>query len=267
MVYGHAMSGLVCCIWLVSLGGCATGSGNSTSGPHGLAENGGEAAAPDNIQHAVLPNAERVFTKQRREDWCWAACAEMALKYNGITDITQETLAERFKGDKADQTAQDWEIVRALATKPTGAPIPVGQIPTSLGLDLGSLFAAGLKAASFYCNPESAVDDLRAGEPEVVRLVNYDGWPGHVVFVTGFSFTEKRSGVENVPLLGEIYRGGETLLGGGRYTIASTTIYDPMKGVVVDIPWNQLKQHKPAFISARRAREVVEKAQQTLRIR
>ncbi len=35
--------------------------------------------------------------RQKKFMWCWAACIEMVLKYNGIGDISQEIIAEKYK--------------------------------------------------------------------------------------------------------------------------------------------------------------------------
>src|SRR5690606_36170318 len=69
-------------------------------------------------QRADLRRFEQVTAQQRRSDWCWAACAEMVLRYNGVHDVDQEALVARFKNDPKDQTANLAEIIQALAFDP-----------------------------------------------------------------------------------------------------------------------------------------------------
>lgn len=159
----RVLAASVVCAWL---GGCS-GAGNSGSGrEHSSLSNSAS------VQHAKLENAHNVFTEQRRGDWCWAACCEMALKYNGVNDVTQEILVQRFKGSMSDQTAIDGEIILALATDPPPPAPSMQGVPQNhsgamgqVKVDLSHVQNALWKSAKIYSSSDSAVEDFAGGHP------------------------------------------------------------------------------------------------------
>jgi hypothetical protein len=63
-----------------------------------------------NYYHVKLPGFNRAKAQQKGKDYCWAACAQMILKFKGET-VTQESIVEKIKGkareDKRGGTALD----------------------------------------------------------------------------------------------------------------------------------------------------------------
>lgn len=132
--------------------------------------------------------AADTLVQQRRFDWCWAACCEMAYRARGQNDITQERLVEAYKGtaragDEADQRAQDFELVRALAVG-TDFCLPIGVYPGSgVTFDRGGLAAYIESWAGLYLASSVAVEDFERREPVLAVLRDWEGAPGHVGFV------------------------------------------------------------------------------------
>jgi hypothetical protein len=143
--------------------------------------------------------------QQRRFDWCWAACCEMAYRASGRSDVTQEALVATYKGgspavvsggvrggepsanlaadDEDDHRAQDFELVRALAVG-TDVYLPIGVHP-GRGVIFDQAGLAGyLHAwAGLYLASSIAVEDIARGQPVLAVLRDWEGAPGHVGFV------------------------------------------------------------------------------------
>lgn len=64
-------------------------------------------------EEAWVANFENSEAQQHTSEWCWAACAEMALRAGGAS-VSQETIVASIKGYLAVQGASDLEISRAL---------------------------------------------------------------------------------------------------------------------------------------------------------
>ena len=160
------LAATLCALPLASLAGCAT-------------------AEPRTIRSKA---SEEALVQQRRFDWCWAACCEMAYRARGRDDITQEALVAAVKGGgadghEADHRAQDFELVRALAVG-TEFYLPIGVYPDG-GIRFNRDGLAGyIEAwAGLYLASSVAVEDLDRGEPVLAVLRDWEGAPGHVAFV------------------------------------------------------------------------------------
>lgn len=136
-----------------------------------------------------LVDFEPHIAKQATPSWCWAACAEMILRFNGIpTD--QAEIAARIHGvDAANQPkvngASLYEVMCAL-----NPDMPVGSFETiwasleqqateatedpgsmkDQDIDIDKSRAAGALLAQLLPETGLAVEDLRNGHPSVVVL-------------------------------------------------------------------------------------------------
>jgi hypothetical protein len=227
--------------------------------------------------------AADTLVQQRRFDWCWAACCEMAYRAKGQSDITQERLVEAYKGtarakDEADQRAQDFELVRALAVG-TDFYLPIGVYPGGgVTFDRGGLAAYIESWAGLYLASSVAVEDLERGQPVLAVLRDWEGAPGHVGFVIEIAATPD----DGANALGAIYGAGRQVggmigLSGGdgdsvsqylpetlprQYTLHRITFYDPSleNPGVKSIEGDAIKRHlgyllSPAMAKAILARE------------
>ena len=61
----------------------------------------------------VDPSFSRCFHTQVGDNWCWAACIQMVLEYQGM-HVSQSSIVKRAYGDTYDITANKKDIVRAL---------------------------------------------------------------------------------------------------------------------------------------------------------
>lgn len=261
----------VVCAWL---GGCS-GAGNSGSGrEHSSLSNSAS------VQHAKLENAHNVFTEQRRGDWCWAACCEMALKYNGVNDVTQEILVQRFKGSMSDQTAIDGEIILALATDPPPPAPSMQGVPQNhsgamgqVKVDLSHVQNALWKSAKIYSSSDSAVEDFAGGHPVLLGLKDWEGAPAHIVFVTAIEYVDKRKKPADTTILQDVVRAVEKtvddLVGNYRYEVVAIEFYDPMPetGGVTRLEAADLDKHFRFYLSRKRAREIIHELESTMQVR
>lgn len=254
---------------LMSLGlGCSGTGSRSASGASST-----PLGADARIERRELPDAARVFTPQRRGDWCWAACAEMALKYNGINDITQEQLVEKVKGKASDQTAIDTEIIVALATEPKAQTQNSAATPQRVNIDLNAPIQAALKAATMYSSPDSAVEDFSQGHPVLFGLQNWEGAPAHIVFVTAIEYRDLRRESETAPglegLAGSFGRMADSLIGSYRYEIRAIEFYDPMPetGGQTRLEAADIEKHYRFYLSRKKAMEIMKSAESTVQLR
>lgn len=63
---------------------------------------------------AVNVRFESCHAQQQNENWCWAACVEMVLKYQNV-NISQKEIVERAFGADGNVTANGADIVRAAS--------------------------------------------------------------------------------------------------------------------------------------------------------
>jgi papain like cysteine protease AvrRpt2 len=66
--------------------------------------------------HLVREKFDRITTEQKRSDFCWAACAEMVLRYHG-GHAKQEEIVRKVKGppdELADATGSPTDVMEAL---------------------------------------------------------------------------------------------------------------------------------------------------------
>jgi len=231
------------------------------------------------VTRIALPNADRVLTTQRRSDWCWAACTEMALRYNGVEGITQEDLVARLKDNAADQRAQDAEIIQALAIRaePAAPAAADGRIPTGVTIEAAPIIKALGDTASIYAAAsDPAVEDLRDGSPVLMKLQDFEGASGHIVFVTAINMRPKTSFVDRTLAQGSAVEGivrdaGDVVdrfSGDHRYEIVSVEFFDPMPDTGGNTTLEQaaLRTHRAAYISRKKALAIVDRVRGSLNV-
>jgi hypothetical protein len=235
----------------------------------------GCASAPPGAtaELVTLPNAERVFTAQRRGDWCWAACSEMALKYNGVEGVTQEMLVENLRGNAEDQRVIDYQLIQALATEPAAAARTGSEPPRGVAINSAGAVNALEKGIAMYSSSDSAVEDFMGGHPVLMGLRNWKDAPGHIVFVTGMEVVRKEGLDERNPYVGSIAASlngiADRFDGSYRYEIRSVEFFDPLPDVggVARLDADGLEAHQRFFLSRKRAREIVRDWNSSLQVR
>ena len=81
----------------------------------GLASPRGQIVAIDNSVFVAMvdPSIEDCISTQERDNWCWASCIQMILRYNGIRRQQSEIVAHVY-GASYDWTASGNEIAGAF---------------------------------------------------------------------------------------------------------------------------------------------------------
>lgn len=121
----------------------------------------------------IASQFDSVQAEQETEQWCWAACAQMILKYHGRPDVSQAELARYFRGSEENQTADLAAIMRSMC-------------PELENYFQNNLFT--LNAVPKFFTSDRMIEDLSQGEPCVVGLNDEQG-NGHacVVFEAAYS--------------------------------------------------------------------------------
>ena len=113
--------------------------------------------------------------RQHSENWCWAACTQMVLNYQGV-DVEQEQIVERVLGIQVDRPGSAEDIVRGAR----------GWYVDGYTINAQSDYA-------FI--PQKLIDDLVNKYPLVVGLRMPGQSVGHAYVLTGMSFTKRGDAV------------------------------------------------------------------------
>lgn len=113
--------------------------------------------------------------QQRQMNWCWAACTQMVLNYQGV-QVTQEEIVQRVFGGQYDRGGTAYDIAKGANGWNT----------------------KGQKIVSRVENPntvtaKSLVMDLRDKYPLVIGLRMPGQTVGHAYVMTGISFYIKNN--------------------------------------------------------------------------
>ncbi|MEY3137328.1 MAG: Papain-like cysteine protease AvrRpt2 [Pseudomonadota bacterium] len=223
--------------------------------------------------------------QQRRSDWCWAACCEMAYRARGHADMTQEKLVAAFKqpnadaktlaGSDADHRVQDFELVRALAVG-TDFELPIGFYPGGgISFNRGGLAQYLHAWASLYVASSVAIEDLERNQPVLAVLRDWEGAPGHVGFVIEIAATPDST----ANALSDLYTVGSRIgnavgVTGGQsdsisrylpeklphqYTLHRITFYDPSldNPGIKTIEGDAIKRHLAYLLSPSMAQAIL----------
>ena len=109
--------------------------------------------------------------RQRSENWCWAACTQMVLNYQGVS-ASQEQIVERVFGSRVDRPGSAQNIVQGAS----GWYVD--------GHTIGA-------KADYSFVPQKLIDDLVNKYPLVVGLSMPGQNVGHAYVLTGLSFQRK----------------------------------------------------------------------------
>lgn len=131
----------------------------------------------EDFEYYAAPQKEG---KQRQSNWCWAACIQMVLNYDGLY-ITQEDIVRKIYGDLVDAPANESQVQYALS----------GWAPdVSGGMSKIVYEGAIMQARDISVN-------LTWNTPLVVGLINANGQGGHAYVITGMYFW---AGQDNEPI-------------------------------------------------------------------
>ena len=118
--------------------------------------------------------------RQEENCWCWAACVQMVLNYQGV-DVEQEELVRRVKGMRVNEGGTAYEIQRAANGWNTGSHVIVANVEDP-----------------YNVSAQSFISDLIDKYPLIVGLSMPGQTMGHAYVLTGISF--RKSGNEYQPI-------------------------------------------------------------------
>lgn len=211
-----------------------------------------------------------LLVAQRRGDWCWAACCEMASsalrRPRSQEEFASDLAASRGPAEALSETesqaATDFEIVRALAGR--GAPSQPKARKKYTIVETGHLIALLFEWGEVTSANSLAVEELQAGKPVVMGLADWRGMSGHAVFVTSMR-------VERVDdPVGDLARafGKKVLPAEGmpepanRYRIRRISFFDPAGSgrEPLSLADDEIVRHLRFLMSPKMARAVLERA-------
>lgn len=147
--------------------------------PYATARGAELAKHGDNDFEVRLPRFDGVKTTQRRGDWCWAACSQMLLAYDGI-DADQQKIVAKF-GDPTAQEQSEPETIIMLALNP--------DVSERFQKTLGSTVAPVLGLTAV--NADDVARELSSGRPLIIGLADPKAPDyGHAVVLVGVRYAK-----------------------------------------------------------------------------
>lgn len=123
--------------------------------------------------------------RQRKENWCWAACVQMGLNFGGI-DMTQERIVRKVFGNNDDQPGNRANMHKALNGQYTNNR---QQCVYVLSATLRLLKDAHANTSVRpWTTGETIIGELSHGIPIIVALSNPGSNIGHACLLTGADF-------------------------------------------------------------------------------
>lgn len=120
---------------------------------------------------AVKTSYFREYVARQEEDcWCWAACVQMVLNYQGVR-VDQEALVKRAKGHWVNEGGTAYEIQKAANGWNVGSHTIVARVDNPL-----------------YVTAQTFIDDLIDKYPLIIGLDMPGQIVGHAYVLTGISF-------------------------------------------------------------------------------
>ena len=113
--------------------------------------------------------------RQRSDNWCWAACTQMVLNYQGV-NVSQEQIVERVFGSRVDRPGTAQHIVQGAS---------------GWYVDGHTIEAK----ADYSFIPQKLIDDLVNKYPLVVGLSMPGQNVGHAYVLTGLSFQKQGNAI------------------------------------------------------------------------
>ncbi|MDE6339517.1 MAG: C39 family peptidase [Muribaculaceae bacterium] len=121
--------------------------------------------------------------RQEEDCWCWAACAQMVLNYQGV-DVRQEDLVRRAKGNRVNEGGTAYDIQRAADGWRTGGHVIAARVdnPNSV-------------------TAQTFIDDLIDKYPVIIGLEMPGQTVGHAYVLTGISFRNSNGSYQPIEVI------------------------------------------------------------------
>ncbi len=232
----------------------------------------------------MLVDFEEIAAQQKEDSWCWAACAEMILRYNEIAtsqkEIASRIHGENDRGEALVQGASLYEILCALNPDMEHRPFEVlwervsEEIKTDPSLVLGVKIKMDLTKVlrsvwDKYDPPTMvAVEDLRNGHPAIAGLHDLeDKELGHAYVLVGAEYTVSETSnffVRAFDASATVFKSTEELAEEAnkrvdQFPSTLVTLVDPWTGELVELTGEQFAERVDFVITRRQARETLEK--------
>lgn len=128
---------------------------------------------------AVKTSYFKEYVARQEEDcWCWAACVQMVLNYQGV-DVDQEDLVRRAKGYRVNEGGTAYDIQRAADGWHTNGHTIVAKVDNA-----------------YYATAQTFICDLIDKYPLIIGLDMPGQICGHAYVLTGISFKKVNGGYE-----------------------------------------------------------------------
>lgn len=133
---------------------------------------------------AVKTSYFREFVARQEEDcWCWAACVQMVLNYQGV-NVDQEDVVRRAKGLRINEGGTAYDIQRAADGWSTGSHVIAARVDNP-----------------FYATAQTFITDLIDKYPLIVGLDMPGQTMGHAYVLTGISFRKSENTYQPVEVI------------------------------------------------------------------
>jgi hypothetical protein len=196
---------VLCVLAGLVISACAGGSSGERSYGSGRDNVRAAAVSHPKVERVVIPGFESHFSPQLKDQWCWAACAQMVIGQQLGLRMSQEDLVRQHMGRVVNEPATADTITRSLAmTVGTGRSMRT----------MRAVYLDGMPAEDHLWA------DLQAGKPRVLAVA-LPGSRGreHVVVCYGAERTGIAPGLPG--------SGGGA---GKRTRITRLYLYDPAPG-------------------------------------
>lgn len=133
---------------------------------------------------AVKTSYFREFVARQEEDcWCWAACVQMVLNYQGV-NVDQEDVVRRAKGLRINEGGTAYDIQRAADGWNTGSHVIAARVDNP-----------------FYVTAQTFITDLIDKYPLIIGLDMPGQTMGHAYVLTGISFRKSGNTYQPVEVI------------------------------------------------------------------
>lgn len=133
---------------------------------------------------AVKTEYFKDFVAYQEEDlWCWAACVQMVLNYQGV-QVDQEAIVNRAKGRRINEAGNAHDIQRAADGWKTGSHIIRAKIDNPM-----------------YISAQTFINDLKDKYPLIIGMRMPGQNIGHAYVLTGVSFRKSGDSYQPVEVI------------------------------------------------------------------
>lgn len=133
---------------------------------------------------AVKTSYFREYVARQEEDcWCWAACVQMVLNYQGV-NVEQEDIVRRAKGMRINEGGTAYDIQRAADGWNTGSHILAARVDNP-----------------YSVSAQTFISDLIDKYPLIIGLDMPGQTMGHAYVLTGISFRKSGNTYQPVEVI------------------------------------------------------------------